>query len=64
MNDLERQGKTRELTVIGFRASPDLVAQLDAVAAAEGLTLASVVRRAALLDMANRKPLQRPQEAA
>jgi hypothetical protein len=57
MND-ERQSKGR---LIGFRVSPDLAAQIEAVASAREWTLAHAARSLVVQGLA--RP-QQPQEAA
>jgi predicted transcriptional regulator len=41
-------------SVIAFRASADLMAKVDSVAAAEGISRSDVARRACLQDVARR----------
>ena len=44
-----------QVTIIAFRATPELVANVEAAAAAEGITRSDVARRALIRDLAKSK---------
>ena len=52
MPDIESQSR---IAIIAFRATPELMANVEAVAAAEGITRSDVARRALIRDLAKHK---------
>jgi hypothetical protein len=52
MPDTESHG---QVAIIAFRATPELIATVEAAAAAEGITRSDVARRALIRDLAKSK---------
>jgi hypothetical protein len=57
MRDLESDHRDSDGT-IGFKASPELIAQAEAAARAEGMSRAAVARRALMRDLERRRASQ------